>query len=404
MGKSQFILQGFTPRTHLEAVRRLFEVAGMAKAILSVAFANEAGVELVAEQIERAGNKTTAFVGINNAITSRQALTRLFQLGVRLFVVDTGSPNILFHPKLYFARGAEQARLIVGSANLTAGGLNNNVEAGMAVELDLAIDADRAVAEQVEAEFDRSLTTFATNITAMENLEAIQHLQDTNRLLDEAVIRAQRAAAASQRLSDAQSPTDWVSPIKLLVKPIWPTSRQSAVGDANSTTPDRTPPDTATPSPVAPVIPALPDWDLVWRSNALTERDLNIPTGGNTAVTGSMLFKQGQWSHVDQRHYFRDDVFGDLIWTADSRPRRTHLERARANFTMVIEGVNHGDYTLRLTHNGDATSRAYEQSNSMTQVHWEGVTGLIRRRSLLRKRMSLYRDKNDRTRFMIEIN
>src|ERR1700730_9098978 len=101
MGKRKFILQGFTPRTHIQAVRRLFEVADMERVILSVAFANEGGVELVAEQIEPVGDKVTAFVGIRNAITSRQGLIRLLELGVNLFVVDTGSPNILFHPKLY---------------------------------------------------------------------------------------------------------------------------------------------------------------------------------------------------------------------------------------------------------------------------------------------------------------
>jgi hypothetical protein len=75
MAKSKFILQGFTPRTHVEAVRRLFDVDEIERVILSVAFANQGGVELLAPQIESVSSKVMAFVGIRNPITSRQAFT-----------------------------------------------------------------------------------------------------------------------------------------------------------------------------------------------------------------------------------------------------------------------------------------------------------------------------------------
>jgi hypothetical protein len=135
----------------------------------------------------------------------------------------------------------------------------------------------------------------------------------------------------------------------------------------------------------------------------LSERDLNIPRGSNTNVTGSMLFKQGRYAHIDQRHYFRDNVFRALTWRPDPSPRLRHLERASARFTIIIDGVDQGEYRLRLTHNSDTTSRAYEQSNSMTQVHWDRAATVIRDRALLRKTMELYRDKNDPEHFVIEI-
>jgi hypothetical protein len=40
----------------------------------------------------------------------------------------------------------------------------------------------------------------------------------------------------------------------------------------------------------------------------------------------------------------------------------------------------------------------------MTQVHWEGVTGIVRDRALLGKTMTLSRDENDTEHFLIEIN
>jgi HKD family nuclease len=55
----------------------------------------------------------------------------LHKIGVNVYTVDTGSRAVIFHPKLYLVRGEKVARLVIGSANLTLGGLNNNVEAGL---------------------------------------------------------------------------------------------------------------------------------------------------------------------------------------------------------------------------------------------------------------------------------
>lgn len=414
MAKSKFILQGFTPRNHIEAVRRLFEVDGLDRVIMSVAFANQGGVELLVPQIKPVGSKVTAFVGIRNPITSRQALARLLELGVRLIAVDSGSPNVLFHPKLYFASGGEEARLVIGSANLTAGGLNNNIEASMATDFDLSNEDDCALADEIEKEFDDSLTKFPANVFAVETEAAFQALQDSNRVIDETAIRerseAQKEAEAETGAETSgetsEGTTGSIAPIKLLVTPIRSPARRTG-GSAVLTPPAPGHGAMAPATPVAPATPpapAAPALELVWRSGPLSERDLNIPRGSNTALTGSMLFKQGRYAYIDQRHYFRDDVFRTLTWRPDARPNRRHLERASARFTIIIDGIDQGEYRLRLTHNSDTSSRAYEQSNSMTQIHWEGVTHIIRDRALLGKTMKLYRDNNDPEHFTIEIS
>jgi hypothetical protein len=112
----------------------------------------------------------------------------------------------------------------------------------------------------------------------------------------------------------------------------------------------------------AAATPAIPvsDYYLVWVSKALTERDLNVPTGPHPHRTGSMLWKKGAMDNIDQRSFFRDDVFSALPWTPD--PRHPHLERTRASFELVIKNLNHGKFTLQLTHNADTTSRSYEKT------------------------------------------
>ena len=113
------------------------------------------------------------------------------------------------------------------------------------------------------------------------------------------------------------------------------------------------------------------DFILVWESKALTERDLNIPTGATTHATGSMLWKKGATEDIDQRHFFRDVVFADVTWTRDAK--LPHYERGEADFTIVVKGLNYGTYRLRLSHNTSKTSATYKQKNAMTSVSWGPV-------------------------------
>ncbi len=138
MAKKNFILQGFTPKTHARAVRELFDVPDIKRVILSVAFVSESGVQQIEAALRAHAAYVTVFAGVRNDITSHQGLTLLHGIGVKLYTVDTGSRMVIFHPKLYLVRGKTRARFVVGSANLTLGGLNNNIEAGMLLDFNLA--------------------------------------------------------------------------------------------------------------------------------------------------------------------------------------------------------------------------------------------------------------------------
>ena len=107
---------------------------------------------------------------------------------------------------------------------------------------------------------------------------------------------------------------------------------------------------------------------LVWQSNPLSRRHLNLPSGSNTNPTGSMFFSKGTMDEIDQRHYFRDDVFSELSWKQDFI--HPHYERAVANFRIVIRNVDCGTFMLQVSHNTRTDSVSYLQNNSMTQLHW----------------------------------
>ena len=102
----ELILQGLTERTHAEVLGEIFE-GDVERAIISVAFASEDGVDLIEPVLAPHADKITVFAGIRNEITSAQALKRLLAIGVSLNAVDTGSRTLLFHPKLYYVRAVE---------------------------------------------------------------------------------------------------------------------------------------------------------------------------------------------------------------------------------------------------------------------------------------------------------
>ena len=108
--------------------------------------------------------------------------------------------------------------------------------------------------------------------------------------------------------------------------------------------------------------------------------------------------------NIDQRHYFRDEVFADLSWQFDTVARIRHMERAEARFQLVVRDVNYGVFALRLSHNSRTDTRSYEQRNSMTLLHWGEARHIIAREDLLGRTMYLYRDIMEQELFVLEID
>jgi hypothetical protein len=97
MAKTEFILQGLTPSSHIDAVRRLFDLSDIQNVLLGVAFINESGVKYIEAQLMVNTPCVTVFAGIRNDITSYQGLARLHRVVNRLY-----TPLILAHGHLSF--------------------------------------------------------------------------------------------------------------------------------------------------------------------------------------------------------------------------------------------------------------------------------------------------------------
>ena len=117
---------------HLDAVKKLFEEAK--EITVCVAFIKESGVSKILDSIEKAlvnGSKVTIFAGLDLYLTEPNALKAIYALSkqyrtANLYLCEESGAT--FHPKLYFSVFDKKAYLLIGSANLTNGGLIKNNE------------------------------------------------------------------------------------------------------------------------------------------------------------------------------------------------------------------------------------------------------------------------------------
>jgi hypothetical protein len=216
-------------------------------------------------------------VGLNERGTTVEALLRLLPAAERLHVFFK-HPRQTFHPKIYWfesADGAEwtAATVIIGSSNLTRGGLFTNFESSLIA----IIDRDAASAEEldlvasVSAEWDSFVGSPYAHI--VDDQDAVRSLFADGYLTSEAVVRRERRRAGRREIARAGLPTAPPPPIG--ARPFAPVEVPFPVG----------PPEPAPQPPREdvdlPGEPPLPDRFYV---RTLTENDVRKLVGGGTGT------------------------------------------------------------------------------------------------------------------------
>lgn len=401
LGVKRFILQAVQDDDHLAPAREVFQLANLDRAIISTAFMSASGLSLLQAVLDPIAGKTKIFVGIRNGITTVQSIQKALEIGCETYMVDTGSRNRIFHPKLYYSRSPAVGRLLLGSANLTMGGLRTNIEASVLQEFDAADAASVALMDDLEAKLDAMIVDFPEHVIRAVDNAQLAALQASGRLVDERKTRPPEPAGSS-----ANRDLDTIPKMALKTNPIALPKPAAPPAAAAPPAPAPTAPAAAAPAaaPAPLPLPVEDRWEQVWESNGLTRRHLNIPDGDNTNPTGSMLMGVGAWDGIDQRHYFRDEVFAALDWVADTAPKTAHIERAEVRIRLIIKDVDYGLHTLELSHNTKTDTKSYEQRNSMTQLHWGAARPLIAHEDLLDRILKLYRATANPKLFTLEID
>ena len=375
---SRFILQGLDRENdHIAGLEQVFSLKPITNGIVATAFMNAAGAYLLADLISEDADRIDIYVGVRNGVTSKQALETLMRSGIYPYVIDTASQAYIFHPKVFLASNDEMARLIVGSANVTSGGMAKNVEASLYSELSMRTDLE--LINSIYYQFESLKTQFPDNIFHV-SLTDLNVMTEQGLLIDEtkAAWKAAAGVRGNGRSDDRQrmrlKTRSMPRPERIANTPVQVVHIEGTELD----------------------IPTVANNSLLWKSGKLTRRDLNIPTGAGTNPTGSMLFKKGDATQdIDQRIYFRRTVFGNEFWVHDQDPRTEHMERCECNFRLIIKGIDYGVFQLKLSHNSRTDTRTYAQRNSMTQIHWGKALRYIAREDLLDSVCSLYAPGED---------
>ena len=117
--------------------------------------------------VTRAGGRVQALIGVDNGLTSVQAVADLHAVGVEVLGFHTGG-SILYHPKVYLLRGANRAWVSVGSSNLTGDGMFRNIETNTIMQLDLTLPADLGLANEMVLWFQRFQKRLPSQCTSVE--------------------------------------------------------------------------------------------------------------------------------------------------------------------------------------------------------------------------------------------
>ncbi|WP_407481130.1 hypothetical protein [Acinetobacter baumannii] len=374
--------------------------------MVSVAFARKNGADILCNNILN-NKKVLFFIGINNGVTSKQALEYLIDQNVHqdIYLVNTGTSQQIFHPKVFcfYDVASKQGVLSLGSSNLTSGGFEKNIEANILLYID-STNWDLIDTIDINLNSIKADCIHLKSKTQLDDLLKDGFLEDETK---KTFVEARSSVTQNSGSSKIPKIT-----LKTVIKS--QTASPSTPATTGTTASPSTPATTGTTaSPSTPVTTGAmasastagfiipPQYQQVWKSKELTQRDLCIPKGQNTHQTGSMLWKKGE-SNLDQLHEFYSLIFSNLNWYPKKNSQ--HLLKAEGNFKIYIYTAYQGQYSLTLTHNTDTKSRSYQQKNSMTSISWGAAKSIIASSAYLGKHMYLYKSSVQTDPFILMID
>jgi HKD family nuclease len=126
---------------------------------IAVAFVSKGGYSIIYSGIEEAlkrGAKVEFLVGLDMYVTEPDAIRTLFERSVAnssfsMYCLSKLDPFSIYHPKLYLCKSDASVTAIIGSSNLTEGGLCRNVEINASIQ----IDASNEIASDLYSSYNK---------------------------------------------------------------------------------------------------------------------------------------------------------------------------------------------------------------------------------------------------------
>ena len=165
----------------------------------AVAWARRSGTQYIAPYLSafarRAGTTVNISIGVDFGGSTYEGAKQLVDAVAgfgKLWVYQNTSNT--FHPKVFWFRNASSVDVIVGSGNLTKGGLYENSESFIRHILDLSKADDAALAKSIEVALDR-WSVYTANLCLPLDHAVLDELRDSGDLPSEATAKGAIKAA-----------------------------------------------------------------------------------------------------------------------------------------------------------------------------------------------------------------
>lgn len=196
-------------KTHLTEINNLLDKAD--EVIFCVAFLKNSGLFSLTEKLKAKERKCTFFIGTDFYLTEPTALRKLFEDGHSVYI--TKKEKATYHPKIFYFKKAERINLVIGSSNLTSGGLETNIEASFSVETiqNSAVDLDfkKLIANlrnhSILIENNKPISEYETRYSAYRNRHKQADMDFENDLLEILELERQQEEAELLRLQNLKT-------------------------------------------------------------------------------------------------------------------------------------------------------------------------------------------------------
>jgi hypothetical protein len=372
---SQPVAGGYDLQEFVENACADLAVVRLDVAVAWIKRAGVAGVRPAIDAFRGRGGHLRCIVGISLGGTSRQGLALARDVCDELFVFHEAGRT--FHPKVYLASGERRARSLVGSNNLTYGGLSSNYEAAVVSDLDLEDPADKVYFDSVLGFIDGLVSEdqLCREVTAGFMAKLIAHPRYP--LLDEDAAGAPEEEPVEGGRSTTRAAPEEEPLFGVAKRPKRPT-RAPAVALRGTRTPrgrvGRTG-GTRTPAGRAPAAgdPVVKRW-----FKTLPKADAQ-QLGGNSSPSNTMTLVEGGHP-IDRNTYFRYVFFGGETWRAATTRGGQAREVVLIDAEIVVDGGSIGTYELEIRH---TPGYASSQGNRVTELGWRDFGSYLRSNSLV---------------------
>ena len=320
-------------------------------------------------------------VGISEGGATRQGLELVRSLADDAYLFHDVSGRT-FHPKVYLGESDARTALLIGSHNLSAGGVYFNYEAGLVVSVPAVDVPTEPLIGQVNDWFDQLVGDPNCCVALDAPTLAALVANPTYRIGDEDHRRpASKAEAGAPEEIDSVTGTEDTEPAPLFNKSASAKkqARHNPATQSGGGTPGKglaAKTSTAakrTPVPIQPVPKPAPQAPrkMAW-SRQLDHTAAQQKKGPTTSLTHNLRLGKAR-HNIDKNTYWRKDFFSTTVWRAD--PSKPNEEYTLVDIDVFIYGVPFGTKQFRIDHN---LGRVAGQNNVPTVLKWEPMEAYLR--------------------------